>query len=680
VTPARSQSNQCESKNAKAKNMKQNQVVQNRVSVLLAALALLFLAGCCGRRAKPLGYVPREGKLETPLIARMAKAGTNEMLSIVVTMDRQLLEDEKRKLLQGITGTNRLEVMRRRRQALTQNVQQVARESQEPLLTLLRRLETKGVVSGIQPFWLANVVAARVPSNSICHLGALDAVASIHLDQPQSAISQGAGVATPEPAPRPSSDPPGAPGPKGVVVAVLDTGVNYNHTDLKKRMWRNAGEMGIDTNGNNKATNHRDDDGNGFVDDVKGWNFSGPGSNDPVDTDWHGTHVAGIVAGDGTGDGTNATQTGIAPQAQIMALRQTGNSNLATEQECWRAIEYAVDNGAHIINFSSGWIDTSNPDFATWRTAVQNVTDAGVLFVAAAGDVGRAVLGIDFKIPFNVLTPGRAPAALTVGSSETTNQVAKHSSLGPVTWEKVEPFFDYPYGPGPGLVKPDLLAPGANVNSTWFTGGYKTQGGTSMAAPRVAGAAALLLDRNPALSPYELRYLLEETAGHDSPLRRPDPTNGWGRLDHQAALAALGRTIDPSPYDLVVAPGQVLVGATSDPSMPFLVSALVTNLGGQVVGNTELRFYYADAASRSLMDLDPNGDGKPDDTNFTYIASYFVPVLGPKGSKHGSFEGVVRWTNSTPVNKWWIGVWAVPGATSDKEINPSNNGAVFQVQ
>lgn len=651
-------------------NEDENQSVQDRVSMLVAGLALLLLAGCCGHQPRSLGYVPRVYKLEVPLIERMAKAGTNEMLSIVVTMAPRLKEDEKRQLLLGITGTNHVEVMRRRRQALIQELKRIAHESQEPLLTELRRFETKGLVRGIQSFWIANVVAAQVPSNAICYLTNLNTVASIHLDLPQAAVPQGVGAVAPDPAPSPASDPEDAPGPRSVVVAVLDSGVNYNHTNLTKRIWRNAGEVGTDANGNDKATNHRDDDGNGFPDDVRGWNFSGAGSNDPIDSFWHGTHVAGIVADE---------QIGIARQAQIMALRETGLENLSTEQECWRGIQYAVENGAHIINFSSGWKDPYNPDYATWRTIVQNVTDAGVLFVAAAGDIGNARAVADFKIPFNVLTPGRAPAALTVGSSEGTNAVAKHSSLGPVTWEKVEPFFDYPYGPGPGLVKPDLLAPGANVTSTWITGGLKPQSGTSMAAPHVAGAAALLLAQNPALGPYEIRYLLEETASHDSALSRPGTNFGWGQLNIQAAL---GRKIDPSPYDLAVLPGRIRVQDILDPLNPgtsALVFATVTNLGGQVVGNVELRFYYADAESRSLTDLDPNGDGKPDDANFTYIASWFVPVLGPKDSQHASFEGVVRWTRSaTRQQRWWIGVWAVPGATSDKELNSSNNGAVFQ--
>jgi subtilisin family serine protease len=432
-------------------------------------------------------------------------------------------------------------------------------------------------------------------------------------------------------------------------------------------MWRNEGEMGLDSNGADKATNGEDDDHNGYVDDVLGWNFSATGNpQDPADVHGHGTHVAGTIAGNGSG-----VRTGIAPQAKIMALRETDTQFNSTEQECWQAMEYATSNRAKILNFSSGWMGKYSPDYTSWRRNVQNATDAGVLFVTVAGDVGKS---LSEKPPYNVTTPGRVPAALTVGSCAWDDSIPQYSCRGPVTWPNAVPLLD-DYPNPPGLLKPDLVAPGENIKSTQKGGGYVNMSGTSMAAPHVAGVAALLLTKYPELNPYDVRFILEETAINLNGTGQPDVSSGWGLI---SAKNALNYTLDSSPYDLSA--GEIRVERTPEPGKPALVSARLKNLGGQVVGNAELRFYFADAESRSVTDLDPNGDGMPDDANFTYIGSWFVPVLGPKGSKHESFEGVVRWTApATRQKSWWIGVWALPGATADKETNPANNGAVFQI-
>jgi subtilisin family serine protease len=587
--------------------------------------------------------------LEQPLIDYMARVPAGTPIGVVIVLQRQVSEEEKRILFQNIQATNSAQKMERQRQALTQKLKDVAQESQQPLLSYLRPLETNSVVREIRPVWLSNVIGVKAPAAVIQSLASSNEVYYIHLDLPRRVIHGTAEV--PWGIRAIGADNLGTiPINQTVVVAVLDTGVDYTHPDLTNHMWINPGE---DLNRNN----HTDDDGNGYVDDRIGWNFSGVESNDPADVHGHGTHVAGIIAGDGTG----GVRTGIAPQAKIMALRESDASGLSKEPECWLAMQYAVSNHAHIINLSSGWLDYFSPDYRTWR-------DAGVLFVTVSDDVGDSIWP-----PFSVSTPGRVPAALTVGWSKPNDSISSKSGKGPVTWTNVSPFFDYPNAPG--LIKPDLVAPGEDIKSLKRGGGYTIMSGTSMAAPHVAGVAALLLAQNPNLNPYDVRFILEETAIDVYGPGQPDTGSGWGRLDARAALAT---NIDTTPYDLSVT--NIHADRTPLPHEQAFFFASVTNLGGQVVGNAELQFYFADASNRTADDLDPNRDGKADDARFTYMGSYFVPIVGPKGSKHDSFEGVVRWTIPGPRQyHWWIGVWVLPGAKSVPEANHLNNGAVVKL-
>jgi subtilisin family serine protease len=159
-------------------------------------------------------------------------------------------------------------------------------------------------------------------------------------------------------------------GNSNVVVAVLDSGVDYNHPDLAANIWKNQAEI--------TGTPGVDDDSNGKIDDARGWDFVDD-DNDPMDSDDHGTHVAGTIAAEGN---NSAGITGVVWTAQIMPLRFLDALGSGTVADAIEAIDYAIDNGAKIINASYGSYTFSPLE----RDAIATARDAGILFVAAAGN------------------------------------------------------------------------------------------------------------------------------------------------------------------------------------------------------------------------------------------------------------------------------------------------------
>nr|WP_115092990.1 S8 family serine peptidase [Synechococcus sp. UW106] len=285
-----------------------------------------------------------------------------------------------------------------------------------------------------------------------------------------------------------------------VVVAVIDTGIDLDHEDLKDNLWVNDGEI---------SGNGIDDDGNGYIDDVHGWNFidnvssTGGGS--------HGTHVAGIIGA--VGDNEKGI-TGVTMDVQLMDLNWFGSKG-ANEEKLYNgifdAINYAINNGAHVINLSletasKGSIydyikgDTYN-SYERYREALTRATDNGVTVIVAAGNDNQDLSG-DSWISLPAFLSSEIQGVISVAAVANDGQKASYSNYsGNVT-------IGAPGGDRNTATQPSE----ANKIFSTIPSGYGYMKGTSMAAPVVSGAVALLIEHNPGLSPSQIEDILVESS------------------------------------------------------------------------------------------------------------------------------------------------------------------------
>lgn len=255
---------------------------------------------------------------------------------------------------------------------------------------------------------------------------------------------------------------------RGVVVAVVDTGVDYTHSDLSANIWRNTREI---------SGNGIDDDGNGFVDDVRGWNFAN-GNNNTMDVNGHGTHVAGTIAAKNDGTG----MTGVAYNAQIMPVKVLGNDGSGTNLSVARGIRYAADNGADVINLSLGGGYSSDVE-----SAIAHAVSKGAIVVMAAGNEGA-------PRPSN-------PASLAIQYGVSVGAIDRNGNLA-----------SFSNRAGTDSRMQHIVAPGVNILSTMPGGRYQSLNGTSMATPHVAGVVALMRQANPTLTDSQTRQILTGSA------------------------------------------------------------------------------------------------------------------------------------------------------------------------
>jgi subtilisin family serine protease len=341
----------------------------------------------------------------------------------------------------------------------------------------------------------------------------------------------------------------------GVVVGHIDSGVYLTHPDLANQLATNAGEV---------PGNGVDDDGNGYVDDVNGWDF-GDNDNNPNDDSadpGHGTHTAGSVVGDGTA----GTHTGVAPGAKVLACKVADSAGSMTFGSVWEAQQYCVENGARVVTMSLGAPGEFPSSYMrTERAIADNMRGAGVVFFNSAANSHYEYdppveLGLTARVPSPWVTAGtpysQTSGVITVGGTGyRSDSMYSSSSRGPAKWDDVDPYNDWPYNPGTGLIKPDVSAPGVGVNSTVIGGGYsgETWSGTSMSCPHVAGVAALMLEKNPSLSPVGVDSLLQLTAV-DLGLPGKDNDYGAGRINAYAAVQAVPLAMSADLHQTLVIP------------------------------------------------------------------------------------------------------------------------------
>jgi subtilisin family serine protease len=330
--------------------------------IVLAATALAALYAVSAQNR------PQDDpRVKPDLREALARLKSEEFVRVIIRLKDQLAPQERAKVLA-------YKDKRERRRALVKALRAQAERSQGEILKTLKELEGEGLVRNVRPLWISNVIGAEIRPRALEALLRFQNIEYLKQDikrpvfqAPAWGVSQINAddvwaLATPYTG-------------NGVVVAVLDTGIDFTHPDLANRVWINTGE---DTNSDGQFTpadnNGVDNDGNGFVDDVVGWDFgsSAAGDNSPTDWNGHGTHVAGTIAGDGTG----GTATGVAPGARLMALSYSATI-VAGQAEAWAGMQYALANGADIVSFSSGWQDGWSPDYVTWRRSDTGASAAG---------------------------------------------------------------------------------------------------------------------------------------------------------------------------------------------------------------------------------------------------------------------------------------------------------------
>ncbi|MBE0572898.1 MAG: S8 family peptidase [Ignavibacteriaceae bacterium] len=506
-------------------------------------------------------------------------AASTEMIDVYATLRDQYSFDDLRMQTAFLPK-------KERQKEVVRILREYANVKQQDVRNYLESMKQQNLVSKMDILWAANTVVFSAVPEVIYYLAEnYDEIAEIRYDAKfdEGLVTDPTEDVQTHYPPNPTDNPPppqigltliNAPAVwaagdsgQGVLAANHDSGCDWDHPDLINNIWNNLGE---DANNNGRTViwngsawvfdpgdiNGIDNDGNGYIDDFIGWDFN-TNTNDPNSSQTHGTATAGIVCG----DGTNGTQTGVAPKAKLI------NCELGGEATSWLAIQYSVDKGVDVITSSHSykWYFSPQPNYPMHRQMNDFELATGVVHTNSTSNDGNTV-----GIPFNISAPGNTPTAwihpdqtlvgglssvIGVGNvTASTDIIASSSPWGPTTWEDLQilhpsyPFpmpvnyQDYPYETVPGsmgLIKPDVSAPGNGTTSTTNGGGYASFSGTSGATPHACGTVALVLSANPNLTPAEVSMILQTTA-----VEKGDPGKdnryGAGRIDaYQAYLLAI---------------------------------------------------------------------------------------------------------------------------------------------
>lgn len=490
-----------------------------KISVILGLILVFFTSTFAQNKITPdLLEMMEQGK------------GTNDKFQVIIIMNDQLDA-------QKVSRNTQYLDKKQQREVVVNELQRLSSHGQIELMKDLDQGQKASLVEDVKTFWIINAVSCSATADVVRAIAERPDVMYVMKDLEIHAIDgedantiQSRTSSNHWNIEKVNADKVWAMGytGAGVLVAVIDSGVNYNHVDIVNNMW----------NGGSEYPHH-------------GWDFVN-NDNDPMDDGGHGTHCAGTVASVGASD----TQYGISKDTKIMALKTLSAGGSGYKSDSWTAIEFAVSHGADILSMSYG--GAGKGGYFSERVVMEHVLRCGVVASVAAGNEGNNLDSI--PVPYNVSAPGNCPppwhnpdqtleggrsAVVTVGSITSSDAHSSSSSIGPVTWAEgdyVVLFHDYPWESGSdtitGLIKPDLSAPGVNITSLAHNSntGYTTKSGTSMATPCVAGVMALMLSVNPTLTPIEIDSILETTAVPLGGQTAKNNTFGAGRIDALAAV------------------------------------------------------------------------------------------------------------------------------------------------
>jgi subtilisin family serine protease len=530
------------------------------------------------------GLLPAMPAFGPQLQEKMLGVQNDESIEIMIVMNEQSNEEYLAQITKDLPR-------REKRYAVIEELKKLSSRTQSQVLSFLDTERKNGNASEITSFWIINAVCCKAKPSVIEALSGIEGIAYLETSD---IISKNVLLTVGEPVPvdelsrtvewnviKVAADSCWQLGYKGqgVIVGLIDTGCNYNHLDLRDHMWIDANYP------------------------YYGWNFE-LGNNNPIDVAGHGTHCSGTIGSDGSaGD-----SCGMSPQCSLMVCRVRTNiaypmPDTISEKNVLDAMQFVIapplspTHGADVVSMSLGWYMAWTPRRSVWRKGVTNVALAGIpYFIAAGNERGSSYC----PLPYNLRCPGDAPGpwhhpseakgrlggAISIAATDNTDALASFSSTGPSCWEDAPWYWDYPWRPGPGLLKPDIAAPGVNIVSCLYSNnsGYTTMSGTSMATPCCAGVAALLLSKNPNLTVAQIDSIMQFTA-LDLGTAGKDTLFGAGRIRARLAIdnTPAGSAIDLRLGDYgtaVLDPAPTGNGnAYFDPSETITLVDTLVNLG-----------------------------------------------------------------------------------------------------
>lgn len=463
---------------------------------------------------------------------------SNQKTSVIITMKEQY---DASKLEQNTRWMTR----KAKTQYVVNQLQQFASESQAEIL---KDLQASKNVSNITPFWIFNGISCQADQATIQAIAKRNDVLKVERDLEHQTtkveveetqenlrdnILWNIEKIQADKVWNYNGDGTGYTG-KNIVIAILDSGVNYNHIDLKNHMW---------------------DGGEDYP--LHGYDFMMNDNNpmdDPTYGNGQGTMMAGVIAG----DGTSGTATGIAQDAIIMAVKTSNSAGATNETKTISGIEFALEQGADIVLITACEIGVGPRE--SYRNVMVNLMNAGVVAVTAAGDRGQlTAVPNSINAPSNCPSPWRNPeeainggrsANICVGATNKEDLKTYVSSIGPVTWAGIGNYNDYPYTAGSttqtGHIRPDVTAPGVKIMTLNYNGlnSYFTGNGTPLSAAHVAAVIAMMLEANPNLTPAQIDRILETTAVKCEGLMTKNNYYGAGRIDAYEAINAIKATVN----------------------------------------------------------------------------------------------------------------------------------------